>query len=196
MFQRALVSVSDKTGLVILAKHLSDAGVEILSTGGTYKEIQHLNNVIEVSEYTGFPEMMGGRVKTLHPRIHAGILARIPEDNDVVAEHNIPLIDLVIVNLYPFAKTIAKDYCTVTNAIENIDIGGPTLLRGAAKNYKRVTVIVDPADYSLVLAFRDDRMINKWTRFTLAQKVFEHTAEYDKLIARYLGDIVADAARN
>ena len=150
--KRALISVSDKTGVLEFAQALANKGVEILSTGGTAKLL--MDNqvaVTEVSSYTGFPEMMDGRIKTLHPKIHGGILARRGKDNDVMAQHDIGGIDLVVVNLYPFEATIAKDGCTLTEAIENIDIGGPTMLRAAAKNHNDVVVVVDPSDYAKVV---------------------------------------------
>jgi len=149
--QRALLSVSDKTGLLDFAKQLHARGIELLSTGGTAKLLSDNDvPVTEVSDYTGFPEMMDGRVKTLHPKIHGGILARRGTDDAVMEKHDIPGIDLIIVNLYPFAETIAKEGCTLEDAIENIDIGGPTMVRAAAKNNAHVTIVVNPSDYSLV----------------------------------------------
>lgn len=188
--QRALVSVSDKHGIVEFAQALSQKGVEILSTGGTAKLLAENNvPVVEVSDYTGFPEMMDGRVKTLHPKIHGGLLGRRGTDDAVMAEHNIPPIDLVVVNLYPFEQTIAKPDCDLPTAIENIDIGGPTMLRSAAKNHKDVTVVVDAKDYATVLSEMSDNdgAVSDATRFQLALKVFEHTARYDGAIANYLG---------
>ena len=191
--QRALLSVSDKTNLLEFAKQLHARGIELLSTGGTAKLLadNHIP-VTEVSDYTGFPEMMDGRVKTLHPKIHGGILARRGTDDEVMQKHDIPGIDLVVVNLYPFAETIAKDDCTLEDAIENIDIGGPTMVRAAAKNYAHVSIIVNPADYELVEAEleKNNGSISKETRFKLASKAFEHTAAYDGMIANYLGSIV------
>ena len=191
--KRALLSVSDKTGLVDFAQKLHSQGIELLSTGGTAKLLSdHHIPVIEVSDYTGFPEMMDGRVKTLHPKIHGGILARRGTDDEVMEAHNIPPIDLVIVNLYPFAETIAKDNCTLEEAIENIDIGGPTMVRASAKNHAYVAIIVNPSDYATVsdeLA-KNDGSISKDLRFKLATKAFEHTAMYDGMIANYLGAIV------
>src|SRR5688500_18466692 len=153
--RRALLSVSDKAGIVDLAKSLLSHGVEILSTGGTASLLK-LNGVVvrEVGDYTGFPEMLDGRVKTLHPKVHGGILARrdLPEHVAKLEEHGIPQIDMVVVNLYPFQQTVAKEQCSLEDAIENIDIGGPTMLRSAAKNHRDVVVIVDPADYGVVLA--------------------------------------------
>ncbi|MFV2060230.1 MAG: bifunctional phosphoribosylaminoimidazolecarboxamide formyltransferase/IMP cyclohydrolase [Gammaproteobacteria bacterium] len=192
---RALISVSDKSGIVDFAKQLSAQNIEILSTGGTAKLLSDNNiDVIEVSDYTGFPEMMDGRVKTLHPKIHGGILARRGTDDDIMKQHNIPGIDLLVVNLYPFEETIAKPDCDLANAIENIDIGGPTMLRAAAKNHKDVTVIVNSADYQLVIEELNQNQcsVNDETRFDLAVKVFEHTAKYDAAIANYLGTIIED----
>ena len=191
--QRALLSVSDKTGLLDFAKQLHARGIELLSTGGTAKLLADNNvPVIEVSDYTGFPEMMDGRVKTLHPKIHGGILARRGTDDAVMEKHDIPPIDLIIVNLYPFAETIAKDDCTLDDAIENIDIGGPTMVRASAKNHAHVTIVVNPSDYATVEKELEDNngSISKNTRFKLAVKAFEHTAGYDGMIANYLGKIV------
>lgn len=185
----ALVSVSDKTGVVEFAKKLTAQGVKILSTGGTAKTLLEADiKVIPVSEHTGFPEMMDGRVKTLHPRIHAGLLARAGIDDAALAEYEIPTIDLVVVNLYPFEKTVANPDCDLATAIENIDIGGPSMLRAAAKNHDRVTVVIDPSDYDIVLAEMADnqQQTTAATRFRLAQKVFGHTANYDAAIADYL----------
>ena len=151
--QRALLSVSDKSGLVPFARGLADAGVALLSTGGTYQLLRSEGiAVTEVSDYTGFPEMMDGRVKTLHPKIHGGILGRRGQDDAVMAEHDIGGIDLVVVNLYPFAATVAKPSCTLPDAIENIDIGGPTMVRSAAKNHAHVGIVVNSSDYDRVLA--------------------------------------------
>jgi len=187
--QRALISVSDKTGLVDFAKELAARGVEILSTGGTARLLADQGiPVIEVSDFTGFPEMMDGRVKTLHPRIHGGILGRRGIDDQVMTDNQIQPIDLVVVNLYPFEQTVAKPDCDLPTAIENIDIGGPTLLRAAAKNHASVTVVVDASDYPRVLAeMADAGGVSDATRFDLAAKVFEHTARYDGAIANYLG---------
>ena len=188
--RRALISVSDKTGITDLARFLRELDVEILSTGGTAKLLESEGiQVTEVSKHTGFPEMMGGRVKTLHPRIHGGILARRGEDDAVMSEYGIPAIDLVIVNLYPFEKTIADANCTLFNAIENIDIGGPAMVRAAAKNHAEVTVVVDPEDYSAITEelHKNNGALTQATRFNLAVKAFEHTAYYDGLIANYLG---------
>ena len=188
--ERALISVSDKTGIVDFARQLHAAGVEILSTGGTARLLaENAIPVVEVSDYTGFPEMMAGRVKTLHPKIHGGILGRRGTDEAVMQEHGIGPIDMVVVNLYPFEQTVADPDCELATAIENIDIGGPTLIRAAAKNHAAVTVIVDSGDYEQVLA---EMAVNRGavsdaTRFRLAVKTFEHTARYDGAIANYLG---------
>lgn len=193
--KRALISVSDKTGIVEFAKGLSEMGVEILSTGGTAKALREAGvQVIEVSDYTGFPEMMGGRLKTLHPKIHGGILHRRDDEGDVsdAALHNIGPIDLVVVNLYPFEETIAKPNCTFAEAIENIDIGGPTMLRAAAKNHKDVAVIVDPNNYGLILEMmrgKEDKKVWADIKRMLALKVFLHTNAYDGAIARYLANV-------
>ena len=189
---RALISVSDKEGVIEFAQGLTQAGVEILSTGGTAKLLQDSNiPVIEVSDYTGFPEMMDGRVKTLHPKIHGGILGRRGTDDRVMQQHDIGGIDLVVVNLYPFEKTIANPDCDLPTAIENIDIGGPTMIRAAAKNHKDVAVVVDPSDYALILSEmkNNDNALDDDFRFRLAVKTFEHTARYDGAIANYLGAI-------
>ncbi len=199
--QRALISVSDKNGLVDFARGLGAFGVEILSTGGTAKLLaQNGIKVTEVSDYTGFPEMLDGRVKTLHPKVHGGILGRRDLKGHVEAmqSHGIPPIDLVVVNLYPFEQTVAKPNCPLDEAIENIDIGGPTLLRAAAKNHGAVTVVVDSADYGAVL---DEMKANNGattgaTRFRLAVKAFEHTARYDGAIANWLGAINASGERD
>jgi len=191
--KRALLSVSDKSGLVEFARRLVDAGVELLSTGGTYRALQDADiAVTEVSEHTGFPEMMDGRVKTLHPRIHGGILGRRGIDDAVMAAHGITPIDLVVVNLYPFAATVANPDSTLTDAIENIDIGGPTMLRAAAKNHADVAVVVNPSDYPAILAELETNhgALGSATRFDLAVKTFEHTAAYDAAIANYLGRLV------
>ena len=190
---RALISVSDKTGIVQFAQALHEHSVEILSTGGTAKLlIEHGVPVVEVGDYTGFPEMMDGRVKTLHPKVHGGILGRRGIDDAVMAENSIPPIDLVCVNLYPFEETIARPDCDLATAIENIDIGGPTMLRAAAKNHASVTVIVNSDDYQPVLDEIDanNGSVSDKTRFALATGAFEHTARYDGLIANYLGAIV------
>ncbi len=196
--KRALISVSDKTGVVEFAQGLHTLGVEILSTGGTARLLQDNGiPVTEVSDYTGFPEMMAGRVKTLHPRIHGGILGRRGTDDAVMAEHGIEPIDLVAVNLYPFEQTVADPDCDLETAIENIDIGGPAMIRAAAKNHRAVAVVVDPLDYARVLAEmkQNANALSDATRFDLAVKTFEHTARYDGAIANYLGAIAADGGR-
>ncbi len=188
--RRALISVSDKSGIVEFARELTQLGVEILSTGGTYKLLK--DNAIavkEVSEYTGFPEMMDGRVKTLHPKVHGGILGRRGTDDAVMAEHGIAPIDLVVVNLYPFAQTVAKPNCSLEDAIENIDIGGPTMVRSTAKNHKDTTIVVNASDYSRVIAALENGGTDYALRYDLAVKAFEHTAAYDGMIANYLGAI-------
>lgn len=186
---RALISVSDKTGIVKFAQSLSQLGIELLSTGGTYKLLKENNiPVVEVSEHTGFPEMMDGRVKTLHPKIHGGILARRGIDEAVMQQHDIAPIDLVVVNLYPFAQTVAKPNCSLNDAIENIDIGGPTMVRAAAKNHASVGIVVNSTDYATVVSeLKDSKTLSHATRFDLAVKAFEHTAQYDGMIAQYLG---------
>ena len=191
--QRALISVTDKTGITELAKELSALGIEILSTGGTAKKLRTEKlRVVDVSKYTGFPELLGGRLKTLHPKIHGGILWRRDDakDKSDVKSHNIAPIDLVIVNLYAFEKTASKIEVTFDEAIENIDIGGPTMLRAAAKNFKHVAVIVDPSDYEKVLNEMKslNGEISYDTKYYLARKVFDLTARYDTLISRYLGE--------
>ncbi len=192
--ERAILSVTDKTGITELASALHDMGVEVLSTGGTAKVIRDAGvPVKDVSELTGFPEMMGGRVKTLHPKVHGGILA-IRDDAEhrkAMEDNGILPIDMVVVNLYAFEKTVAKEGVTLAEAIENIDIGGPTMLRSSAKNFRYVTVVVDPADYSKVL---DEMKGNNGettlaTRFELARKVFATTAAYDTAITEYLKGI-------
>ena len=186
--RRALLSVSDKTGIVDFARALASHGVEILSTGGTARLLAEAGiAVIEVADYTGFPEMMNGRVKTLHPRIHGGLLGRRGLDDEAMERAGIPPIDLVAVNLYPFAATVARPGCTLEEAIENIDIGGPTMLRAAAKNHAAVTVLVEPADYARVLAAIGRGGVDDALRFELAVTTFEHTARYDGMIANYLG---------
>jgi len=187
--KRALVSVSDKSGLVELARALAGLGVEILSTGGTAKLLQKEGlAVTEVSSYTGFAEMLDGRVKTLHPKIHGGLLARRddPSHMEAIRAAGIAPIDLVVVNLYPFAATVADPDCTLEAAIDNIDIGGPAMLRAAAKNHAGVAVLVDPADYGRVLSELRAGGVSEATRFALAKKAFAHTAAYDGAIANYL----------
>ena len=189
--KQALISVSDKEGIVELAKRLHQFGIKIISSGGTAKLLQEAGiAVTEVSEYTQFSEMLDGRVKTLHPRIHAGILARtdLPAHQQALQQAGIPPIELVIVNLYPFIETIAQADCTLEQAIENIDIGGPTLIRAAAKNYRHVTVITDPDDYTVLLAEMEANKgsVSPEKRFQFAKKAFTHTARYDSAISNYL----------
>ena len=197
--KRALISVSDKTGIIEFAQALQQQGVEILSTGGTYRLLCE-NNVpaIEVSDYTGFPEMMDGRVKTLHPKIHGGILARRDIDADVMNEHGINGIDMVVVNLYPFAETVAKENCSLEDAVENIDIGGPTMVRAAAKNHAFVNIVVNACDYATVLnEMQNNNGCTSYnTRFDLAIKAYEHTAAYDGMIANYFGRLVPGGNEN
>jgi phosphoribosylaminoimidazolecarboxamide formyltransferase/IMP cyclohydrolase len=191
--KRALISVSDKTGIVEFAQALNAQGVEILSTGGTFKLLtENKIPAIEVSDYTGFPEMMDGRVKTLHPKIHGGILARRGIDNAVMQEHGINNIDMVVVNLYPFEKTVANKDCSLEDAVENIDIGGPTMVRAAAKNHAHVNIVVNTSDYAKILGelAANDGCTSYKTRFDLAIKAYEHTAAYDGAIANYFGRMV------
>ncbi len=191
--RQALLSVSDKTGIVDFAQGLVQRGVKLLSTGGTAKLLADNGlSVTEVSDYTGFPEMMDGRVKTLHPKVHGGILGRRGIDDDVMGEHHIEPIDMVVVNLYPFAATVAKPNCTLEDAVENIDIGGPTMVRSAAKNHKDVAIVVNNDDFDAILAEMDQHQngLTLETRFDLAIKAFEHTAQYDAMIANYFGQLV------
>jgi phosphoribosylaminoimidazolecarboxamide formyltransferase/IMP cyclohydrolase len=194
--ERALISLTDKTGINDFAAALAQLGVELLSTGGTAKMLRDAGlSVTDVAAFTGFPEMLDGRVKTLHPKVHGGILFQRdnPDHQKQCAENGLKAIDLVAVNLYAFAKTVAKPGCTLGDAIENIDIGGPTLLRAAAKNFKDVTVLVDPADYPLVLGeIRAGGNTRLATRFYLAKKVFTLTAGYDAAIAAWLEEVKAD----
>lgn len=193
--KRALVSVSDKTGIVEFASQLASRDIIILSTGGTARLLADAGiEVIEISDYTGFPEIMDGRVKTLHPKIHGGLLARRGTDDAVMAENNIEPIDLVVVNLYPFEAIVNQSDCTLADAIENIDIGGPTMLRSAAKNHAYVGAVVDAADYENIIDEIDnhDGSLTDETRFYLAQKVFAHTANYDANVSNYLGAISTD----
>ena len=188
--RRALISVSDKAGIAEFARSLTSLGVEILSTGGTYKLlIENGIPAIEVSDYTQFPEMMDGRVKTLHPKVHGGILGRRGKDDAIMDKHDIKPIDMVIVNLYPFEATVANPDCDLPTAIENIDIGGPTMVRAAAKNHNDVAIVVNASDYSHILNELNTNSgnISLRTRFDLAVKAFEHTAHYDGAIANYLG---------
>ncbi len=192
VIRRALISVSDKSGIVELAQILQNKGVELISTGGTAKLIADQGiPVTEISDYTGFPEMMAGRVKTLHPKVHGGILGRRGIDDAVMQEHEIAPIDLVIINLYPFQKTVANPDCSLEDAIENIDIGGPAMVRAAAKNHASVTVVVDPEDYTLLIdEIEPAGEISDASRFSLAIKAYEHTAQYDGAIANYFGHMV------
>jgi len=193
--KRALISVSDKTGVVDFCQELHQLGIALLSTGGSAKLLAENNiPVIEVTDYIGFPEIMGGRVKTLHPKIHGALLGRRGQDDDVMNQHGIEPIDLVVVNLYPFEATVSKPGCKLAEAIENIDIGGPAMLRSAAKNHAWVGVVVDTVDYAKVL---DELRTNQCalsdkTRFHLAQKVFAHTANYDANVSNYLGAMNAE----
>ncbi|WP_217543535.1 bifunctional phosphoribosylaminoimidazolecarboxamide formyltransferase/IMP cyclohydrolase [Vibrio metschnikovii] len=197
--RRALISVSDKTGILEFAQALAERDVELLSTGGTARLLaDHGLTVTEVSDYTGFPEMMDGRVKTLHPKVHGGILGRRGQDDAIMTEHGIQPIDMVVVNLYPFADTVAKAGCTLADAVENIDIGGPTMVRSAAKNHKDVTIVVNAHDYSRVIAEMDanGNALTLDTRFDLAIAAFEHTAAYDGMIANYFGKLVPSYGEN
>ena len=196
--RRALVSVSDKEGLLPFVSTLARLGVEILSTGGTAKLLREAGiEAKDVAEHTGFPEMMDGRVKTLHPKIHGGLLGRRGLDDAVMEAHGIAPIDLLVVNLYPFRATIARPDCDLATAIENIDVGGPAMLRGAAKNHAHVAVVVDPADYSAIAQELEthDGALAPATCFRLAAKAFAHTGEYDTAIAGYLSGQLPDAGR-
>lgn len=189
--KRVLISVSDKSGVADFAKKLSEFGVDFLSTGGTAKMLREAGlKIMDVSEYTGFPEMLDGRVKTLHPKVHGALLGirSNPEHQKVMKQHGIVEIDMVVVNLYPFKQAISKPGCTLEEAIENIDIGGPTMLRSAAKNFESVTVIIDPADYKPVLdeMKKNSGAVSRETNFRLAAKVFKTTHEYDGMITDYL----------
>ncbi|PVZ81829.1 bifunctional phosphoribosylaminoimidazolecarboxamide formyltransferase/inosine monophosphate cyclohydrolase [Serratia sp. S1B] len=191
--RRALLSVSDKTGIIEFAQALSQRGVELLSTGGTAHLLANAGlAVTEVSDYTGFPEMMDGRVKTLHPKVHGGILGRRGQDDAIMAQHAIKPIDMVVVNLYPFAQTVARANCSLEEAVENIDIGGPTMVRSAAKNHKDVAIVVSSNDYATIITEMDNNngSLLYPTRFNLAIKAFEHTAAYDSMIANYFGTMV------
>lgn len=195
--KRALISVSDKAGILDLARELNSFGVELLSTGGTAKMIRDAGiPVMDVSDYTGFPEMMDGRVKTLHPKVHGALLGLRdnPEHVNAMASHDIEPIDMVVVNLYPFEATVAKEGCSLIDAIENIDIGGPTMLRSAAKNNKFVTVVIDPSDYETVIAEmkQNSGEVSEETNFKLAVKVYQHTAAYDGAISNWLGKKTAE----
>jgi phosphoribosylaminoimidazolecarboxamide formyltransferase/IMP cyclohydrolase len=193
--RRALLSVSNKDGLIEFARALNERGVAILSTGGTASLLEKSGvPVTQVSSYTGFPEIMDGRVKTLHPKIHGGLLGRRGVDAAVMQTHGIEPIDLVVVNLYPFAATVAKPDCTYEDAIENIDIGGPAMVRAAAKNHDRVTVVVDPRDYARVLdEIERNGEVSEQTRKQLAAKAYAHTASYDAAVASYLSKVTQGA---
>lgn len=191
--KQALLSVSDKQGIVEFAQGLVQRGVKLLSTGGTAKLLSDAGlPVKEVSDYTLFPEMMDGRVKTLHPKVHGGILGRRGVDDEVMQQHGIEAIDMVVVNLYPFAQTVAKPNCSLEDAVENIDIGGPTMVRSAAKNHKDVAIVVNNQDFDAILQEMDQHQnsLTLATRFNLAIKAFEHTAQYDSMIANYFGQLV------
>jgi len=191
--RRALISVSDKRGLIPFVSGLRDLGVEILSTGGTCRALREAGiEAFEVSEKTGFPEIMGGRVKTLHPTIHGGLLGRRGTDDGVMQEHGIEPIDLLAVNLYPFEQTIARDDATIEDAIENIDIGGPAMIRAASKNHEGVAVVVDPDDYDSVLESMQKNELSIETRRRLAAKAYAHTASYDTAITKYLSNSLGD----
>ena len=186
----ALISVTDKSGIVEFARSLERLGIEILSTGGTARTIRDAGiEVLDISQYTGFPEMMDGRVKTLHPKVHGGLLGRRDNQQDVqmMKTHGIKNINMVVVNLYQFEQTVAKEGCTLGEAVENIDIGGPSMLRSAAKNFRHVTVVVDPSDYPNVLKeITESGETTLETRFELAKKVFSRTWQYDRAISNYL----------
>ena len=193
--RRALVSVSDKRGLIPFVTGLTELGVEVLSTGGTCKQLREAGlEIIEVSEKTGFPEIMDGRVKTLHPVIHGGLLGRRGTDESVMEEHGIEPIDLLVVNLYPFEQTIAREDATIDEAIENIDIGGPAMIRAASKNHDGVAVIVEPADYESVLDDLRNNALTLESRRRLAAKAYAHTASYDTAITKYLSNSLGDDA--
>ena len=197
--KRALISVSDKRGVVEFAGSLAQRGVEILSTGGTFKALRESGiEVVTVDSYTGHPEIMDGRVKTLHPRIHGGILAvrDNPEHLLAMQENGIKPIDLVVVNLYPFEKTVAREDVTIGEAIENIDIGGPAMVRSSAKNHAFVTVVVDPGDYGLIIAEIEKRgAVSPEIRKRLAVKAYRHTADYDSAIDTYLSRVYLEENR-
>lgn len=196
--KQALISVSDKTGVEVFARALADRGVSILSTGGTAKLLREVGiECRDVSDYTDFPEMMDGRVKTLNPKVHGGILARRDNEGDLasMAEHGIEQIDLVCVNLYPFREAVAKEGCTISDAIENIDIGGPCMVRASAKNHKFVTIVVDPSDYEMIIAAIDSDLLSEDVRRGLATKAFAHTAAYDGAIANHFSALNSDGSK-
>jgi len=195
--RRAVISVSNKKGVVELAKELNIMGVELLSTGGTAKALRDAGiPVKDVSDYTGFPEMLDGRVKTLHPKVHGGLLSRRnnPKDMEEIKKHGIETIDMVVVNLYPFEETVSKPGVSFEDAVENIDIGGPTMLRSASKNFQDVAVMVDPSDYEKIIQEMKnlDGDLSYKTRLQLAKKVFSHTSRYDTIITDYLTKIIED----
>jgi len=197
--QRAILSVTDKSGLLEFAQKLQEFGVELLSTGGTARMLREGGVAVkDVSDFTGFPEMLDGRVKTLHPKVHAGILAQRDNADHMrtMASHHLKVIDMVVVNLYAFEKTVAREGCTLEEAVENIDIGGPTMLRAAAKNYRDVAVVVDPGDYESIIAEMKDNggQLSLETRFRLAKKVFRLTNVYDGAIAGYLEGIASPSS--
>ena len=196
--KRALISVSDKTGVVELGKALADFGVEIISTGGTARAIEDAGvPVTPIEEFTGYPEMMDGRVKTLHPKVHGALLARRDSEQHMqeAAQHGIKLIDLVVVNLYPFQQTIAKPDVTLAEAIENIDIGGPCMVRASAKNNKYVAIVTNPSKYGEIISIlQKDGEFSDQYRLELAQEAFHHTAVYDTAIAAYLAEQVQKGA--
>ena len=203
IIKRALISVSDKTGIIEFAQALHNLGVEILSTGGTAKLFRDNQiPVIEVSDYTGFPEMLDGRVKTLHPKVHGGILGRrdLPEHVSTMQAHDIPNIDMVIVNLYPFEATVAKPNCTLEDAIENIDIGGPAMVRSAAKNWKDVAVVTDASQYASITTElqTNSGAVSEATTFALSVAAFNRVSQYDAAISNYLSaiDYAASMASN
>ena len=195
--ERALISLTDKSGIEGFAGELAALGVEILSTGGTAKKLREAGlSVMDVSEFTGFPEMLDGRVKTLHPKVHGGILNQRGNDDhrQQCAKHGLKNIDLIAVNLYAFEKTVANPDCSLADAIENIDIGGPTMLRAAAKNFHDVTVVVDPADYpQVVKEIKEKGNTTMKTRFNLMRKVFALTAAYDTAISGWLEKVETDS---
>jgi len=194
--KKAIISVSDKKGIIGIAKFLEEIGAGILSTGGTARALRDAGILVQdVAAYTGSPEMLDGRVKTLHPKVHGGLLSRRdnPKDMEEIKKYGIELIDMVIVNLYPFEETIAKPGVTFEEAVENIDIGGPTMLRSASKNFKDVIAIVDPKDYEpIMFKLTVDGNLSYAYRLGLAQKVFKHTSKYDTIVAEYLNKVIKD----
>jgi len=193
--RRAVISVSNKTGIVDLARELNTMGVEILSTGGTATALREAGiPVKDISDYTGFPEMLDGRVKTLHPKVHGGLLSRRdnPKDMEEIRKHGIDTIDMVVVNLYPFGETVSRPGVSFDDAIENIDIGGPAMLRSASKNFRDVAVLADPSDYGKIIQEMKDLQgdLSYETKLQLAKKVFSHTSRYDTIIAEYLAKMI------